>query len=261
MSSNDSLAQTLKVVIGVSLVCSIVVSGAAVGLRGLQNQNKVLDKQRNILDVSGLVMGSGSISQMYDANIEPRVVDLNKGVYVPTAEMDPNRFDQRKSAKDPATSIALLGDEDSAGIIRRSNYATVYLVKDAQGAISRVILPMHGRGLWSTMYAFVAVQPDGNTVEAITYYEQGETPGLGGEVANPLWRAKFKGKKLYDADFKPALTVVKGEASPSSSSEIDGLSGATLTSNGVRDTFEFWLGEQGFASYLAKLRNGELNNG
>lgn len=261
MASNDSLGNTLKVVIGVSLACSIVVSGAAVGLRGIQNQNKMLDKQRNILEVSGLMVDESSVAQLYASNIEPKIVDLSTGGYIPETQIDPATFNQRQAAKDPQTSTKLAADEDHAGIMRRSNFATVYLVNDAQGELSRVILPMHGRGLWSTMYAFVAVAPDGNTVQGITYYEHGETPGLGGEIANPLWRAKFEGKKLYDENFEPALTVVKGQASPGSDSEIDGLSGATLTSNGVRDTFEFWLGEQGFGSYLAKLRKGELNNG
>ncbi|WP_146493394.1 FMN-binding protein, partial [Vibrio cyclitrophicus] len=80
--------------------------------------------------------------------------------------------------------IALTPEEDVADIRRRANTAVVYLVKD-QDEVQKVILPMHGKGLWSMMYAFVAVETDGNTVSAITYYEHGETPGLCGEVENP----------------------------------------------------------------------------
>ena len=84
-------------------------------------------------------------------------------------------------------SVKLTADQNVAKIGRRANLATVYLVSDDNGVLQRIIIPVHGAGLWSTMYAFVAVKPDGNTVDAITYYEQGETPGLGGEVQNPRW--------------------------------------------------------------------------
>lgn len=149
-------------------------------------------------------------------------------------------------------------EEDVADIRRRANTAVVYLVKD-QDEVQKVILPMHGKGLWSMMYAFVAVETDGNTVSAITYYEQGETPGLGGEVENPSWRDQFIGKKLYNEDHQPAIKVVKGGAPQGSEHGVDGLSGATLTSNGVQHTFDFWLGDMGFGPFLAKVRDGELN--
>ncbi|MFM2482245.1 Na(+)-translocating NADH-quinone reductase subunit C [Celerinatantimonas sp. YJH-8] len=261
MSSNDSLAKTIKVVVGISLICSIVVSGAAIGLRGMQNNNKLLDKQKNILAVSGVSTQGKRISDVYKKYIETKVVNLNTGEYVDSHQINPASFDQKKAAEDPTMSIRLSPEQDTAGIIRRSNYATVYLVHDDSGKLDRVILPIHGRGLWSMMYAFLAVAPDGNTVQGIIYYDQGETPGLGGEVENPNWRAKFVGKKLYDEKFQPALTLVKGEAAPSARSKVDALSGATLTSNGVRNTFKFWLGQEGYAHYLTKLRQGELNNG
>ncbi|WP_221076268.1 Na(+)-translocating NADH-quinone reductase subunit C [Agarivorans aestuarii] len=261
MASNDSLAKTIKVVVGVSLVCSIVVSLAAVGLRGMQQQNAVEDKQKNILAVSGVALDGRNVAEVYSQVIEPRVIDIETGEFVAQDQIDPATFEQRKSAKDPATSIRLSSEEDIAGIVRRSNLASVYLVKDEQGEIERVILPVHGRGLWSTMYAFLAIQPDGNTVDAIVYYDQGETPGLGGEVANPLWQDKFIGKKLFDENGDTAISVIKGSAPADSLYEVDGLSGATLTSNGVDATFKFWLSDKGFGKFLAKLQQGGLNNG
>lgn len=261
MSNSDSLAKTLKVVVGVSLVCSIVVSGAAVGLKGMQEHNKKVNKQSNILQVSGVDLAGRSISEVYKKRIETKVVDLSTGKYVPESQIDPANFNQRKAAKDPSMSINLSDSEDRAGIKRRSNYAKVYLVHNKDGKLSRVILPIHGRGLWSMMYAFLAVAPDGNTAKGIIYYEQGETPGLGAQVENPSWRALFVGKKLYNPSHEPALTIVKGEADPNSPYQVDGLSGATLTSNGVRNTLKFWLGKYGYSHYLSKLRQGELNNG
>ncbi|MCU3615509.1 NADH:ubiquinone reductase (Na(+)-transporting) subunit C, partial [Enterobacter hormaechei subsp. oharae] len=127
--------------------------------------------------------------------------------------------------------------------------------------IQEIVLPIYGNGLWSMMYAFVALDTDGRTVKGITYYDQGETPGLGGEVENPNWRAQFVGKKVLDDNGQPALKVVKGGARPGDEFAVDGLSGATLTSNGVQHSFDFWMGELGFGPFLKNVRQGALNNG
>ena len=253
-SNNDSIKKTLFVVIALSLVCSIIVSTAAVVLKPKQQANAVLDQQTKILEVAGIEL-AGDIPALYAENIEPRLVDFATGDFV---DGDAAAYDQRKAAKDPAQSIKLSAEDDIAKIIRRANTGTVYLVKDG-AETSKVIIPVHGNGLWSMMYAFVAVETDGNTVSGITYYEQGETPGLGGEVENPTWRAQFVGKKLFDENHKPAIKVVKGGAPAGSEHGVDGLSGATLTSVGVQNTFDFWLGEMGFGPFLAKVRDGGLN--
>ncbi|HHX8562507.1 Na(+)-translocating NADH-quinone reductase subunit C [Vibrio sp. RM-44-3] len=254
-SNNDSIKKTLGVVIGLSLVCSIIVSTAAVGLRDKQKANAVLDKQSKIVEVAGIDANGKQVPELFAEYIEPRLVDLETGNFT---EGNASTYDQREASKDAERSIALTPEEDVADIRRRANTAVVYLVKD-QDEVQKVILPMHGKGLWSMMYAFVAVETDGNTVSAITYYEQGETPGLGGEVENPSWRDQFIGKKLYNEDHQPAIKVVKGGAPQGSEHGVDGLSGATLTSNGVQHTFDFWLGDKGFGPFLAKVRDGELN--
>ncbi|CDT26937.1 MULTISPECIES: Na(+)-translocating NADH-quinone reductase subunit C [Vibrio] len=253
-SNNDSIKKTLFVVIALSLVCSIIVSTAAVVLKPKQQANAVLDQQTKILEVAGIEL-AGNIPELYAENIEPRLVDFATGDFV---DGDAAAYDQRKAAKDPAQSIKLSAEDDIAKILRRANTGTVYLVKDG-AETSKVIIPVHGNGLWSMMYAFVAVETDGNTVSGITYYEQGETPGLGGEVENPTWRAQFVGKKLFDENHKPAIQVVKGGAPQGSEHGVDGLSGATLTSVGVQHTFDFWLGDMGFGPFLAKVRDGGLN--
>ncbi|MDN3700077.1 Na(+)-translocating NADH-quinone reductase subunit C [Vibrio artabrorum] len=253
-SNNDSIKKTLFVVIALSLVCSIIVSTAAVVLKPKQQANAVLDQQTKILEVAGIEL-DGDIPALYAENIEPRLVDLATGDFI---DGDAAAYDQRKAAKDPAQSIKLSAGDDVAKIIRRANTGTVYLVKDG-AETSKVIIPIHGNGLWSMMYAFVAVETDGNTVAGITYYEQGETPGLGGEVENPTWRAQFVGKKLFDENHKPAIKIVKGGAPQGSEHGVDGLSGATLTSVGVQHTFDFWLGDMGFGPFLAKVRDGGLN--
>lgn len=253
-SNNDSIKKTLFVVIALSLVCSIIVSTAAVVLKPKQQNNAVLDQQTKILEVAGVDL-EGDIPALYAENIEPRLVDFATGDFV---DGDASAYDQRKAAKDPAQSIKLSAEDDIAKILRRAKTGTVYLVKDG-AETTKVIIPVHGNGLWSMMYAFVAVETDGNTVSGITYYEQGETPGLGGEVENPTWRAQFVGKKLFDENHKPAIKVVKGGAPEGTEHGVDGLSGATLTSVGVQHTFDFWLGDMGFGPFLAKVRDGGLN--
>ncbi|TOF70707.1 Na(+)-translocating NADH-quinone reductase subunit C [Vibrio parahaemolyticus] len=259
-SNNDSIKKTLGVVIGLSLVCSIIVSTAAVGLRDKQKANAVLDKQSKIVEVAGIEANGKKVPELYAEYIEPCLVDFATGEFVEEAADGSKaaNYDQRKAAKDNATSIKLTAEQDKAKIIRRANTGIVYLVKNGDD-VSKVIIPVHGNGLWSMMYAFVAVETDGNTVSGITYYEQGETPGLGGEVENPSWRAQWVGKKLFDENHKPAIKVVKGGAPAGSEHGVDGLSGATLTGNGVQGTFDFWLGDMGFGPFLAKVRDGGLN--
>lgn len=244
----DSFSGTLIIVLAVSLVCSIIVAGAAVGLKPIQDEQKLLDKQRNILSVAGLLTPEIDIKKVYAERIEQRVIDLATGEYV-----DMPNFDARTAIKDPTQSVAIQPEDDFATLKIRAKYSDVYLVKDDTGNVNQVILPMHGTGLWSVIYAFVAVQPDGNTLNGITYYQQGETAGLGGEIANPLWQAKFVGKKLYDAQGNVALHVGKG-AGTDAEHGVDGLSGASLTTKGVHGSFKYWFGQNGFAPYLTKLK-------
>jgi Na+-transporting NADH:ubiquinone oxidoreductase subunit C len=259
-SNNDSIKKTLFVVIALSLVCSIIVSTAAVGLRAKQQANAALDKQSKILEVSGVDLSQGSIPQLYEQYIEPKLVDFATGELVDQTAQGvlASQYDQRAAAKDKALSTKLPTDVDFGKIFNRANYGLIYLVKSGD-KVERMILPIHGNGLWSMMYAFIAVETDGNTVDGIIYYEQGETPGLGGEVENPNWRAQFVGKKLFDDNFKPAIKIVKGGAPAGSVHGVDALSGATLTSTGVQNQFNFWLGDYGYGPFLAKVREGGFN--
>lgn len=250
--NKDSVGGTILVVVLVSLVCSIIVATAAVGLKPTQNEQKLLDKQKNILSVAGLLPAKAKgaeIKDLYAKNIEPKIVDLATGDYVNNI----TNFNARVAAKDPAESIAINPADDKAGIKVRAKYAEVYLVKDAQGKTSQIVLPIYGTGLWSVMYGFVSVAPDANTIKGITYYEQGETAGLGGEIANPNWQRHFVGKKLFNAQDQVAIKIGKG-ASADKEHGIDGLSGATLTTKGVQDSFDYWFGRNGFGPYLDKLR-------
>ncbi|MHC6648449.1 Na(+)-translocating NADH-quinone reductase subunit C [Alteromonas sp. HB246098] len=245
-AKKESLGKTIGVVVAVCLVCSIVVSGAAVGLRSLQQTNAALDKKSNILNAAGLYemgMSNNAIESTYSERVEQRYVNLEEGTFVEAPAPD---YDMYKAAKQTEYSTKVTNS--NVGFQRRPNVASVYLVRDEAGDVSRIILPVHGSGLWDLMYGFLAIDADGQTVRELIYYQQKETPGLGGEVQNPAWQDKWDGKELYE-NGEVAIRVVKN-ANPSNPYTIDALSGATLTSNGVENTIRYWVGEQGFGQFL-----------
>ena len=259
-NQKESTARTLTVALLVCLVCSVFVAGAAVALRPTQEANRQLDKQRSILAIAGLGeagMSARQVRDLYEQRITARVVDLESGTFAD--ELDPATFDPLAAAKDPQMSEALTGQQDIASIKRRERYSTVYMVEDG-GELQTLVLPVRGYGLWSTLHGFIAVEGDLNTVAGFGFYQHSETPGLGGEVDNPKWKSLWLGKSLFDEDGKLAVQIVKGNVdaqSPKAIHQVDGLAGATLTSIGVNNLLRFWLGENGFGSFIAKLRAGE----
>ena len=256
-SKKESVARTLTVALLVCLVCSVVVSAAAVALKPVQTTNRLQDKQRNILQIAGLYDESRSIEEQF-SQITPRLVDLRTGEF--SDAQDPLTFDQQKASKDPDMSQQLTGEQDIASIRRRADYSTVYVVENTDGSIKTLILPIHGYGLWSTLYGFMALESDLQTVVGLGFYQHAETPGLGGEVDNPNWKAQWQGKVVYDESGDVDISVIKGSVDPNSPKaehQVDGLAGATLTSRGVESLVRFWLGEDGFGEFLDHLRAGE----
>jgi Na+-transporting NADH:ubiquinone oxidoreductase subunit C len=225
-------------------------------LKPAQEANKTLDRKRNILAAAGMLDESLGVEEQF-ATVSSRIVDLRTGKF--SDDKNPESYNQRKAAKDPAISEKLSAVDDIAKISRREHYAIVYLVGGEDGQFDKIILPIHGAGLWSTLYGFIALESDGNTVAGLGFYEHGETPGLGGEVDNPRWKALWPGKEVY-REGEAALGLIKGSVDSGSSDapwQIDGLSGATLTSRGVSNLVQFWLGENGFALFLKNLNSGE----
>lgn len=250
----DSVPKTIFVAGALCLFCSMVVAFAAVNLRPVQEANKLKDKQLNILQVAGRYEPGIDVVEAFGA-FEPRVVDLSSGTF--TDQFDAATFDDRAAAADPALSDAL--DDDPAGIGRQSRYQTVYLLNDDAGNLQKIILPIHGYGLWSTLWGFIALGPDGNVIEGLQFYDHAETPGLGAEVDNPRWKAQWPGKRLRDDDGTLLISVAKGGAQTGSEDfHIDALAGATLTSRGVDNLVRFWMGEQGFGLFLENLKAGAV---
>ena len=258
----DSVIGTLIVATVLCVCCSILVAGSAVSLKPLQDANKALDIKKNMLLASGLLTDSHAdketILRIYE-KINPKVVDLETGELL---ENPPESFDQRKAAKDPEQNTSIAKEADIAGIKTRSKLAQIYEVVE-DGTVSMLIFPVHGKGLWSTLYGFIALAPDFTTIKGLGFYEHAETPGLGGEVDNPSWKAQWVGKKAFDENFDPEIEVVKGTVAPTDPEKeykVDGLSGATITSNGVTNLVQYWLGQDGFGPYIKRsIAAGENN--
>lgn len=250
----DSRRNTVFIAVALSLVCSVLVASAAVFLRPLQERNAERNRQKIILQVAGLLDAGADIDAQF-RQVEARVVDLESGRYA--EHLDPLVYDAARAARDPEMSTALSRADDMAGIGRRPDYATVYLVRP-EGRLRYIILPVYGYGLWSTMYGFVALEADGNTIAGLQFYEHAETPGLGAEIDNPAWRAQWRGKLVYGDDGAPRVQVARGpvpaDAAPSVARyQVDGLAGSTLTGRGVTNLLQYWLGDDGFAPYLRRI--------
>jgi Na+-transporting NADH:ubiquinone oxidoreductase subunit C len=255
--SRDSISNTLVVAIGVSLVCSVLVSAAAVVLRPAQERNQTEFRQRIVLEVAGLYDPDADIATQFDA-IDAQLVDLESGDYV--EGIDPESFDIAAATNDPKLSIAIPADVDIANLRRRPIYSPVYLVAEGDD-IEQIILPVHGAGLWSTMRGYLSVEADGNTVRGLRFYEHAETPGLGDQIDKDSWLSQFPGKFLFDEAGNPRFQVVRGMVPPGPDAvyQVDGMSGATLTGNGVMYLIQYWTGPHGFGPYLNRMNeaNGD----
>ena len=254
MASKESTLKTFLVTLALAVVCSLLVAVSAVGLRARQETNRDLDRKRNILAVAGLYDPDIPIADAFE-QIETRLVDLRTGEY--SDDPPAATYDQQGALLDAQASDSVPPGEDIAGIARREHYSVVYLVRQ-DDEVTQIILPVRGQGLWDMMYGFLALDRDLQTVRGITFYQHAETPGLGGEVENPQWQASWANKKVYDEAGMVKIHVVKGVGR--ADDEIDGISGATLTVNGVTAMMSYWFGDSGFKPYIDRLKRDGVND-
>jgi Na+-transporting NADH:ubiquinone oxidoreductase subunit C len=249
----DSIGNTLIVAVSLSLVCSLLVASTAVLLKPQQQKNRDQYRQAIILNVAGLMEPGADIEASFAA-IESRIVNLADGEFIDS--IDTRNFDARDAANDPELSIAIPDSLDLATIRRRAVYAPVYIIRK-EGRIEQVILPVYGTGLWSTMYGYLAIDGDGTTVRGLRFYEHAETPGLGDQIDDDAWRAKWSGKQVYGPDGVARIEVVRGiaQTGDDGSSQIDGISGATLTGRGVTNLVRYWTGPHGFGPFLSRIQD------
>lgn len=258
--AEESAAKPFYSVLILAFVCSALVAGAAVGLRPQQEANRQYDQNKNILYAAGLYEEGKTVAKLFEP-IETKIVELASGRYIPENQLNPESYNQLKAALTESAGRPLNSDDDIARIRRIEKYSLVYLVKNKE-QIEQIILPVRGKGLWSTMYAYVALDGDLNTIRGVSFYEHGETPGLGGEIENRKWQQGWRGKRIYNAAGEMEMEVVKGKAAKTGAQalyQVDGLSGATLTAKGVNNLMEFWFGDHGYKPYFNQLKNGSTS--
>jgi Na+-transporting NADH:ubiquinone oxidoreductase subunit C len=274
----DSITNTFVVSIVLCLVCSLLVASVATGLRSRQQGNLELFRKSKVLEVAGIsaneIKSGGGVLEMFNKRIESRVIDLSTGrdaieetkTSMKKAGKDLGddvlgKYDQTWAAKSKNTVVAEQlprnKKEDPAGLKWREKYSHVYLLRSPDGkSIEKYIFPIRGNGLWGVMMGFISLKPDLQTVDGLTYFSHKETPGLGGEVDRPSWKALWKGKLVFSETGEVALQVIKGPAASDSQFDIDGLSGATITSNGVTDMIKYWMGEKAFGNFIKLQKAG-----
>ena len=261
-NSKDSIFRTFLVAFLTCAICSVFVAGAAILLRPIQEKNQALFKNKNILMACGLLesgqrVTSEEVDKLLDEKV--RVLKIDFATATLLAEGDEaKKYDERLAAKTSGQSKEIAGSPYNVGISARGKAGTAYLTKDPKTGKARIVLPIVGKGLWSVLYGFLALDQDEsgeyNTVSRLLFYAHAETAGLGGEIENPLWQAKWIGKKAY-VNGLPAVTIMKGDIDDTLPCEVDGISGATLTGNGVNGTVHYWLNE--YKPFLDKFAEQE----
>jgi Na+-transporting NADH:ubiquinone oxidoreductase subunit C len=255
----DSMTKTIGVALSVSLVCSLLVSGTVVLLNRIEEENARRTRMKNMLMDLDLLHEGERVEDVMKRT-RKILVHLETGKEVPEAEygkiVNPEKFDLKTMARHPEHSKAVPANLDTAGIGRMPKYMVVYLVKEKADVV-QYVLQIYGRGFYSTLYGVLSLGKDLKTVQGISFYEHAETPGLGGEIDNPQWKKKWKGKLAFDEQGNRRIGIVQGRvdiSNPNAKYLIDGITGATYTSRGVNHLVQFWLGENGYGPFLKRRR-------
>jgi len=248
----DSPRRALTVALLVAFVCGLLVSVVAVNLRPIQQANVEAERLAQLQLVLSALSNIGRVQKIDD--LELRMVELASGRF--DDSIDPARFDAERAAASASGGTAIPPQLDLAGLKRRALHAPVYLVRDSGGRLELIILPVSGRGYQSTLHAWLVLDSDTRTVRALKFYQHGETPGVGARIEDPAWEAKWQGLRAFDDAGVLRIGVRSAGAgfSEDASYQVDGISGATRTTQGVDGMLRFWLGEFGYAALLRRLR-------
>lgn len=232
------------------VIVALILSGLADGLRDRQEKNVEVDRKKNILKalkISSLEDPTPATLGEFYANVPGTTVESLYAENIKSLVLNKSG----KIAKDKTPDG--LTDADKA-----KGFRALYLHQEGD-AVKAYCLPIEGKGLWSTLYGFIALQEDMNTVKGLTFYAHAETPGLGAEISADWFQNNFTGKKILnkEGELEP-VQVVKGTVvagNPMEAHQVDGISGATLTSNGVNSLLQEDLAY--YNKYFTKIRGGK----
>lgn len=250
----DNAVRNLVMTGLVALLAALTVSTAAVILQPIFLEQESLRRQASMNNLVEKIPSLAALLSESNADtFETRVVNLDTGCF--ETDIDITTFDARVAESDPALSRELNAPDGQKILLkRRSNHELVHLLFNDDG-LQLSILPVHGPGYQSTLYAWLVLAADLNTIVALDVYEHADTPGIGSRIEDESWRRTWQDKQLFDASGEVAIRVVKNSAT--TRLEVDAISGATRTSNGVGNMVRFWVGEYGFGPFLTLLKTGE----
>jgi len=209
-------------ILTIAIVCSLLLSLAAEGLKERRNKNVEIDIKKNILNAIGINIADFSIldiDQYFINNIDTLIItpegSLIKNIFIESLVEEENS----------QTGEIKYFDE------QQKEFLPIYTEKVSNA----IIVPVSGKGLWGSLYGYFALDADNfSTVKGITFYKHKETPGLGAEISEKWFQTNFIGKEIYGNDILTSINVTKaGLADKTALHEVDGISGATITSNGV----------------------------
>ncbi len=244
-------AYTVVFVAVLAVIFAALLSMAASMLREKQERNVVLDQKRNVLKSFGLE-SLGLTEESTDQEVEDVFASRVTAIAVNQHGEEIEGVDVAKLKLEDERAKDLEANPDAV------RHQPVYILKGDGGEPIAYAIPVIGKGLWSTLYGYFSLESDLNTVRGITFYKHGETPGLGGEIDAEWFQENFVGKKIYnDGGELVAVRVVKGKAADRYSGDalqhyVDGISGATLTSNGVTNMLVQDL--EMYKPYFSRLR-------
>ncbi len=257
MVKTDTTARSLGVTLAVAFVCALLVSMVAVKLRPIQQANVEAERIAQLELVLEALSDIGN--SMTIDKLEARFVELESGAF--DDGIDAASFDAQRAAVKPDSSTVIPAELDLAGLKRRALHAQVYLVRDATGDVELVILPVSGRGYQSTLRAWLVMDGDARVVRALKFYQHGETPGVGARIDEPEWEKQWRDLPAWDEDGVLRIGVRSksgGASGDDAFFQVDGISGATRTTQGVDGMMRFWLGEFGFGPFLQRLRGEQF---
>ena len=210
----DSNSYTFGFATMMVIIVAALLSYAAIELKPLQDTNIELEKQQNILSSIGVDVQRDLAKEVYSKYIKQEIVLNYKG-----EEVDGDAFE-----------IELKKELKKAN----SDQALPLFISNVDG-FKQYIIPLRGKGLWGPIWGFIALEEDLNTVYGAVFDHKGETPGLGAEINQSFFQEPFIGKSIFDGETFKYIRVVKGGAPEGDNYAVDGISGGTITSDGVTD--------------------------
>jgi len=256
MNQRESVGRTLLVAVSVAFVCSLIVSSVVYWLRPIQLAYRSVEQNRAVLVAAGLAEQSETLADRDVVSrfleLDLQLVDLDAAEFVGADASMTASYDYRSAAEDPIASRPITPENDIASLGGRPHLMPVYLQRD-DGGLAGIVLPVYGRGMWSTIHGYVVLESDLLTIANAWFYEHGETPGIGDRIQNPNWTTQWAGKKAYHEDGTLRFRI-GGPGDAALPERIDSITGASITVAAIDRFVRYWLGDDGYGPFLANLR-------